>query len=837
MEDIEVKRIHINEPFVNGIILENGKANWDIVPESSDAEFDTDSAATDITTKISLSLFSIKKARIYYTDHSSNLSATLDDFNFNLTGDFSKDFSTLVIDSRTERVNLHMGGVRYLKNVVLTMHFDIDANLKESIYNLQGNSVALNDLALGFSGSVEMPESGDILTNLKFETSNTDFKTLLSLVPAIYMKDFSDLQTTGKLKLEGTVSGAVTETASPTIDAKLLVSDATFAYPDLPKSAEDIQIDIDLHYDGVQMDNTTVDVNKFHLALGGNPVDLTLNLRNPITDPFTNGSLNAVIDLGSMKDVIELENTELTGIIKANLDWMGKVSSIENQQYEEFKADGQLSIASLSYNSPDLPKALKIESAVMGFSPKYVELSSFDAELGNSDFRLSGRLSNYIPFLLKEETVKGELTFNSTLIDLNEFLTSEASSDEDISETDTVPMQVIEVPGNIDFRLVSSIDKLLYDKMEMERFRGVIYVKDKRVVMEDLSLQMLDGRFAVSGEYNSQDMRSPLVDFKFKATDINIPKTFAAFELLQKIAPIAAKADGNVTLGMSFTSFLTQDMKPILKSIVSDGTLGSKRIGIKNANAFNSLGKVLNTDAFNNLTLNDLELDFEILDGKIFVDPFDITMGDVSMLIAGEQSFDNLLNYGINISAPRKLLGLENPTINNLYSNAAKQGINIEKAEMVNMLARITGPMNDPKVSIDLKDNIKNTTESIKKELKETAVEVIETKKEEAKEEVRKQAKAEADKIMQEAKKQADAIKAEAKKAADAVRWEANSNADKVMKEAGSNPIKKAVAEPAARKIREEGEKKAQQIENEAKTKADKLINDAQARADKILEM
>ena len=82
-----------------------------------------------------------------------------------------------------------------------------------------------------------------------------------------------------------------------------LVSNASFSYPALPKSAQNIQIDVNLHYDGVQNDNTTVDVNKFHVELGGNPIDMTMNLRTPMSDPFTNGNLSMILDLGSIKDV------------------------------------------------------------------------------------------------------------------------------------------------------------------------------------------------------------------------------------------------------------------------------------------------------------------------------------------------------------------------------------------------------------------------------------------------------------------------------------------------------------------------------------------------------
>jgi hypothetical protein len=167
-----------------------------------------------------------------------------------------------------------MDGIRYLKDVLMKMHVGVDANLKDAIYKLNENSFSLNDLTLSWNGSLEMPESGDIITNLDFKTSNTDFKTLLSLVPAIYLNDFSDLKTTGSLKLEGKVIGAVNETTTPDVDAKLLVNNATFSYPDLPKSAKNIQLDVNIHYDGKQADNTTVDINKFHVDLGDNPVDL-----------------------------------------------------------------------------------------------------------------------------------------------------------------------------------------------------------------------------------------------------------------------------------------------------------------------------------------------------------------------------------------------------------------------------------------------------------------------------------------------------------------------------------------------------------------------------------
>lgn len=42
---------------------------------------------------------------------------------------------------------------------------------------------------LNFAGAVKMPDD-NIDVDLVFSTSRTEFKSLLSMVPAIYMKDF-----------------------------------------------------------------------------------------------------------------------------------------------------------------------------------------------------------------------------------------------------------------------------------------------------------------------------------------------------------------------------------------------------------------------------------------------------------------------------------------------------------------------------------------------------------------------------------------------------------------------------------------------------------------------
>ena len=832
MKDINIKGILVDNPVVFARVLKDGRANWDIAKESAEEEETPDTTASEFNTKISLKKFEIRNAYIRYEDESSNMSASLADLNFLLKGDLASDFTNLSINSTTRAVNFIMGGIRYIRDASLSINLNLDANLKNNIYILKENEISLNDLLLAFEGSIEIPNESDILTNMKFATGKTDFKSLLSLVPVVYMQDFKDVKTSGKLSLDGTVKGTYSSEKDilPNASLNLKVENAMFKYPDLPKSADNIQIDIDLLYDGSETDNSQININRFHIDLGGNPVDLTMNIKTPVSDMNLNGIFRANVDLATLSDVVPMNEVTLQGKINSDIDFMGYMSYIENEDYEKFKANGNLSISDFIFNSPDMPGAFKINESSVSFSPRYLQVSNFDAEIGESDVQFAGRLENFIPYVFKDETIRGTFQFKSNLLNLNEFMTS--NEEPETAEEDTVPLSVVEVPKNIDFRLASKINKIYYDKLVIDNTTGIIIVKDGKVLLQDLSMNMLEGSMKLKGEYNTQDIKAPLVDFGIQATGIDIPSAFQAFSVIEKLAPIARSATGKVSIDMNYTSLLNDDMTPVLNSIVAKGTFSSASIGLIKSGTFTKIGDALKTKAFDNMTLENVKVGFEIRNGRIYVDPFETKMGTTTMIIGGDQGIDKTMNYNMNVNIPRSVLGSgANESINRLTANAALKGINISPSETLNMDVGVGGSFADPKISIDLKDNVRQSTQAIKEEIKEKAQEVIEKKKEEAKAVVNEQAQ----RIITEAEERAEQIRQEAARAADKTRNEANTNADKLVNEA-KNPIAKRAAEISAKKLRQEGEDKAQKIIKEGNEKADKIVQEAKDRADKLTQ-
>jgi len=827
--NIQIKSMILDRPVINAITLKDGSVNYDItIPDTVVVaeEIDTDTSAAMV---IKLKRFEIRDARIYYTDYEGDMSASMEGFNFLMSGDMSEDFTDLNITSTTEALGFTMEGMKYINKAKLDMNSTIKADLVKFIFTFGKTDIKLNDIVMGMEGSFAMPNDIDMDFDLKFFARETAFKSLLSMVPAIYTQDYAGLKTSGKLVLEGSAIGTLNDTELPTVNLALQVTDGYFAYPDLPKSVENVNVDMKLLYDGVNEDNTKVDINKFHLEIAGNPFDMALHIITPMSDMQMNGMFKGRIDLGSFADVVPMEDALMSGIINADLSFMGKMSDIDNENYEAFKADGLLEVMNVQVSGKDVPMPVTIEKTSMYFSPQFVNLTAFDAKVGKSDIHMNGKLENFIPYVFKNETIKGSLNFSSNYLDVTELMAD--TTTEEVAVEDTSVMTVIEVPKNIDFIMQSDIKKLQYDNLTIESILGKLIIKDGKVVMDKVSMNMLQGSMLLSGEYNTQDIEDPKVDFDMSIKNFDIPSAFVAFNTVKQIAPIAENMKGKISSDLRFIADLDSAMGPVYNSIEGYGKLMTDEIVVANSPTFEKIASTLKNDKFKNVKIQDVNASFEIKEGRVYVKPFDTKLGPAKANIGGDQGLDQTMNYFMNLSIPKSEFGsAANDVLTGLAEQAASKGFDIKQSEDVNVTLKVTGTFTDPKIGMDVKESMNKAKAEVKEAVKEKVKEEVAK----VKEDVKEKASAEIDKIMKDAEEQGDKLRAEAKDAGEKLIGEANLQGKNLIKEAGSNPLKKVAAEKTAAGLKKKAEQNAATLNKEADAKAKSILDTAQKKADAL---
>jgi vacuolar-type H+-ATPase subunit H len=818
MDNIRVKSILLDQARINAHIAENGNANWNIMKPGKEEEKPSEGSPpaekkeTEKASalKVALNKFEIRGAKLSFQDDKGKMTASVNDLNFFLHGDMSLDNAVLKMKLDIADINFLMGGIRMLTNARAGFVSEVAADLKNMVFFLKDNKFNLNEIILKFAGNVQMP--GDIIVDMTFATETIDFKNVLALVPSVFMKGFESIKTTGTFALSGDIKGTYNNKQMPNANVKLTVDNAMFKYPDLPKSVDNINIKVNAFYDGAVFDRTTLDLDKLHFEMAGNPFDAELHVKTPESDLQAAAKFLGKIDFNSIVDIVPLDNITLKGLLECDFALAGRMSTLEKKQFENFDASGMLKLSGLDFKSPDFPQAVKINSTRLNLSPRKVDLAEFDAVIGKSDIALNGTLENFIPYVFKGSTVSGNLNLKSNNIDLNEFMGgSKEKEPVEKKQEDSSPMNVIEVPKNIDFAMKINIGSLLFDKLKITDTAGSILVKDGKVQMQNLGMKLLDGSMNLTGEYNTQNIKVPSVDFGLNIKQFDVKSAISSFEILEKILPQPQNYDGKVSANLTLNSVLDEHMSPVMNSLASKGQLQTHNLKIQNSELFATLANLLKNESLRTPTLNNVNIKFEIKDGQVMIEPVRMNIAQAALELSGSQSLDMSLNYKLNASVPASAVGSGATDI----LSKIPGGVKINEFKLTGLIG---GTAAKPVVTLSIADMASSVVSAVK----DAVIEKVS-------DEVNKQINA----IMAEAEKQAQNLRNAAKQTADRIRQEANNAANKLESEA-KNPLQKVAAKTAADALRKEGENNAVKAEQEAERQIKTIMDNANKKANDL---
>lgn len=834
----EVKSIIVDRAVINAIVLKDGKANWDIMKDTASTPEPTPAApeSSPSTMKISLKKVALLNSSISYIDESSAMKAYLKNINFNLKGDMTMSETDLQMGIKIGEITFIMDGMKYLNKVVVDSKIDLLANLDNMKFTFRQNYFSVNDLKLNFSGMVAMPKN-DIETDIKFSTSQTSFKSLLSLVPAVYMKDYQDMKATGEFTLSGSAKGIYSDADStlPDIALSLSVSNGLISYPALPEQIKNINIKSNVFVDGKNMDLTTAGVDLFHMELAGSPFDMTFALKTPMSDPDFKGSMMGKIDLAALSKAIPMDSIRLSGIIEMSVMMEGKMSMIEKAQYDSFKAAGTMSIKNMLIAMTGYPE-VKINEAGFEFTPAYASMTNTSLNVGGkSDFTITGRIENYIPYVLSNKTIKGTMSMRSKLTDVSEIM-SKMSTDTTAVE-DTTSLTLIQVPKNIDFDFEAQIDEFNYDSIKAQKVKGHIIVRDGILSIRDAGMNILNGSIAMNADYDTRDTLKPVMKADFDVKNIAVKDAFNTFNTVKKMVPAAKGIDGKINARMAYVSLLGKDMMPVINSINGSGNIQSDQITLLESKTFDKMKGILKLgDKYSN-TFNNINISFKIADGRIYVTPFDVKTGNMRMNIGGDQGLDQTLNYLVKTEIPRSDLGGSvNSLIDNLSSKAASFGINYKPSEILKVNLKVTGTFSKPEVEPFFGSTTGESTGGAKVAAKEAVKQTIDNTVDKAKEKAKAEAEAQGAKLIKEAEVKGQQLKDEAAKGAEQIRKEADIQAKNLIDGAASKgTFAKIAAQKSADALKKNADKKATQLVHEADVKAKDLNEEAKKKSDDLV--
>ncbi|MDX5585451.1 MAG: AsmA-like C-terminal region-containing protein [Aureibaculum sp.] len=706
--DISITSFIIDDANLAIRVDKDGNANYNIAKNKNDkGNIDSNESGTF---QFGLESYKITNSNISYHDASGKIVMQLSDVNHSGSGNLSLEKSELKTVT-TMLTSLQMNGVSYLNKNKIQLEALFDIDLKEKTFRFLDNKAQINQLPLIFDGYVKLNENNKKVA-ISFKTPSSDFKNFLALIPEVYSKNIEGIATTGNFDVKGTIDGIVDDLHIPEFNISIHSDNASFKYPDLPKSLTNINIStVIANKTGLAKDSYIL-IDKLSFKIDEDIFNANAKLKDLSENMKVTANLKGIVNLGSLEKIYPAEAVKgLKGILNVDATTSFDMKSIENDHYENTKTSGSFAVSDFEHASEELSNPLKVFKAGVSFNQKTVTLNSFEAQLGTTDLVASGTMNNLLGFIFNEKNLEGKFKLTSNTFSVNDFMVSEVEKDKKNSEIH------IKIPSFLDCTIDANAATVLYDNITLRNVSGKLIIKDQRAELKNMKSNVFDGTLGFSGSVSTKE-DTPKFQMDLDVTRFNIAQSFGALELFEALAPIANVIEGKINSTISLSGNLNDDFTPDLNSVNGNllAELISSKISTDKTPLLQKLEQNLNFLDTQKLNLENLKTALSFKDGKVNLHPFKLNYDDIDINVSGSHGFDKSLAYDAVIHVPAKYLGKE---ASQLIAELNEDELNTIK---VPINALISGKFNNPIIKTDLKAAIANLSNQIATKQKEKLI-------------------------------------------------------------------------------------------------------------------
>lgn len=497
-----IKYIGVKKPTINVFVLEDGRSNYNIVKPTADSLAAAPEPATS-DFNISLQSYEVEDAIINYKDETLGMNLAIKGLDHKGAGDFTSTIYDLDTNTDIDSLTLSYGGITYLKRAHTSLDAIFNIDQAQSKYTLKDNILKVNELQVKADGFVQLPDTSNIVMDLKFSTPQSAFKDLLSMIPNAYIAGYENVKADGKFGFAGMAKGTYNATLEqyPSFELNLSVDNGSVKYPDLPLGITNINTKVNVNSPTSNFDDLRVDIPTFAMKLGSNPISAVFKLKTPISDPDVDTQVKGTINLKELSQAFPMEGmSDLSGIISADVDVKTRLSTIEAQQYDQVNMRGMMAVQGLNYKDKAYP-AIRINDAKAQFTPQNVRLENFDAKLGKSDVKASGSIQNILAYFSPKKTMRGTFNVRSNYFDVNEWVPTETTptTQPALPAADAKPVAQTEIFDRFDFTVDGIIGELVYDTYKLKNVVVKGNMKPNKLVAQEASTVIGDSDIKASG--------------------------------------------------------------------------------------------------------------------------------------------------------------------------------------------------------------------------------------------------------------------------------------------------------------------------------------------------
>jgi hypothetical protein len=706
-EKIIINDLLIDKAKLNLLINKEGKATFDI----KNLNKSTNNSVTTSTEEnkefvIDINRYELLNSTIIYNDKKTGILIDLENVNHYGKGDFSSKLLDLDTKTTVQKMTVGVGKVKYFNNAKVNLDAILGMDLENLKFTFKKNSAKINDLALVFDGFIDVNDNNQIY-DITFNAPKANFKNVLSLVPSAYSSRFSGVSASGVANVNGMFKGVLSDKEFPKYNIHINTKNASFKYPDLPKSVTDID------FNGAIVSNTSynnvfLDIKNLKFTIDKDTFETSGKITKLSSNPTVDAKFKGTLDLENLTKAYPIKlDQELKGVLKANFTTKADQKSVKENDYKNIKTNGTASLNDFAYAGTDVANPIYIKNASVKFNTSSILLTDFNAKTGKSDIQASGKLDNLFAFVFDNKNLKGDFDVKSTNFVVSDFLVEEqqTTNKQQTTESKQQNTEALKIPDFLDITTRINAKRVVYDNIELRNVSGLMKLKNQKAILTNTKATMLDGQVVFNGDVNTKPSPATF-DLDMNVSKFDIANSFNTLETFQKLVPVAKALKGKYNTSFKLKGNLDEAFSPEMNSLSGNAfaQLFVNNVDNTAIPLINSLASNLKFIDFSKVDLSKLKTALSFKNGRVMVEPFDLKYQDIILHVSGSHGFDKSLKYNLKMDVPAKYLGTEAVNLLSKLTNIDKDTI------MIPLSTMIDGNMLKPIVKVDFKSAINDLT-------------------------------------------------------------------------------------------------------------------------------
>jgi AsmA protein len=550
------------------------------------------------------------------------------------------------LTARMENGYFHYTG---LPEAIKNISFDLSASVTNHDYRTL--NLKLGNLKAGFMNNqlsgffrIDSLEGFPVEAGLSTRLNLAELKQVIPL-DSLDLKGMLDLN----LDMHGSYSPE--KHLFPLTTLSLTLSDGEIRTRYYPQPVENVQLAVTLVNQTGDLKGTRMQIDPLSFSFAGSPFEFRGEFSDP-EDLIYAVESNGSIDLAGMYHLFSQEGMDLAGFISTGLTLKGTQRDALAGNWDRIEARGKLVLRDIAFSSEYLPLPLILKSGVFRFQNDRVWFERFDCRYGESSLSMDGYLSNVINYLLtKDQPLKGNFTFRSEYLLVDEFL-SEVDSSQFATDNSHMAPGVIVIPANLEIGLKTEIRKIRFEGLEIKDLASDVEIKKGLLLLKSASFDLIGCKVAMDATYGNISPARAFFNFHITANDFDIRRAYNEVELFRNLASSAGKCEGIVSLDYALKGKLGPGMTPVYPSLEGGGVLSLKQVKVMGLNLFTAMSRNLEREEIRDPDLSKVDLKTTIKDNVITLERRKMKMAGFRFRVEGQTNFDGKINLKTRLGLP-----------------------------------------------------------------------------------------------------------------------------------------------------------------------------------------